>query len=177
MKLVQMPTNLLHIEEADLSVAGYDAGLLAGVRSYLPELAADRRGAAILTPAGRGGRQVLMLIARRVGAALRDENIAVRDGGGDMTVRKKRLCYLPGQLLGGALDLAAARTALASEAACFLQDLEAAAVPPDAVLALLDRRLGAGLPTFVNADPTGLAPTLVTGLRARLRVLEPAAGR
>lgn len=176
MKLVQMPTNLLHISEADLEAAGYDTGLLAAVRAYLPGLLDDRRGAAILTPPGGGGRQVLMLLARRVGAALRDENIQARDSGGDMTAQKKRLCYVPGQMLGGALALPDARAALMSEAACFLQDLEAAisaapALSADALLGLLDARMQSGLPTFVNADPARLPADLLAGLCARLRIL------
>jgi hypothetical protein len=175
MKLVQMPANLLHITEADLDAGGFDAGLVAAVRAYVPHALADRRGAAILAPAGGGGRQVLMLLARRVGAALRDENIEARDSGGDMAAQKKRLCYLPGQLLGGALDLPDARAAIVTEAACFLQDLEAAAstVPPAALLALLDERLGTGLPTFLNADPDRLPAGLTAGLRARLLLLAP----
>jgi hypothetical protein len=187
MKLVQMPANLLHVDESDLEAGGYDAGLLAALYDYLPGALSDRRGAAILAPAGGGGRQVLMLLARRIGAALRDENIAARDSGGDMTAQKKRLCYLPGQMLGGALGLPDARAALANEAACFLQDLEAAtaapghphplpepAVPVAEVLALLDARLRGGLPTFLNADPARLPADLVAALRARLLVLEPA---
>jgi len=174
-KLVQMPTNLLHITEDDLAAGGFDAGLLAAVRGYLPGVLADRRGAAVLAPAGGGGRQVLMLLARRVGAALRDENIEARDSGGDMAARKKRLCYLPGQMLGGALALPDARAALATEAACFLQDLEAAvpAVPAASLLGLLDARTQAGLPTFMNADPARLPADLLAGLRVRLRILEP----
>ena len=177
MKLVQMPTYLLHIGEADLQAAGYDAALLAAVRAYLPGLLDDRRGAAILTPPGGGGRQVLMLLARRVGAALRDENIQARDSGGDMAAQKKRLCYLPGQMLGGALALPDAHAALTSEAACFLQDLEAAActvpvVSTEALLGLLDARMQAGIPTFVNADPARLPADLLAGLCARLRILE-----
>jgi len=181
-----MPANLLHITEADLEAGGFDAGLLAAVRAYLPDVLADRRGTAILAPAGGGGRQVLMLLARRIGATLRDENIAARDSGGDMAAQKKRLCYLPGQVLGGALRLPDARTALASEAACFLQDLEAATatrvelsgetvVATAALLALLDERLQAGIPTFLNADPARLPADLILGLRGRLLVLEPTA--
>ena len=124
-----------------------------------------------------------MLLARRVGAALRDENIQVRDTGGDIKGSKKRLCYLPGDVLYEAFEEAATRQALADEAACFLQDLdlvwkgrvpESATPQPAEFLKLLDTRLAAGLPTFLNADRATLPAAVLDGLRARLQVLEPA---
>jgi hypothetical protein len=157
--------------------------VLADFRAYLPGVLEDRRGVAILLPEAAGGVLLLMLLARRVGAALRDENIQLRDTGGDIKGGKKRLCYLPGDVLDEAFDEAAARHALADEAACFLQDLdlvwkgrvpESATPRPAQFLALLDLRLAAGLPTFLNADPATLPAEVLTGLRARLQVLEPA---
>ena len=183
MKLVQMPPHLIRIDEADLVAAGIESGLLARFQAYLPSLLDDRRGLALLLPAGAGGEQLLMLLARRVGAALRDENIQVRDTGGDIKGQKKRLCYLPGDVLDEAYDTQADRQSLATEAACFLQDLhavwagrvpESATPRPDAFLELLDARLAAGLSTFLNADPAILPPEGEAGLRARLQILEPA---
>jgi hypothetical protein len=140
----------------------------------------------ILLPRGAGSEKLLMLLARRVGAALRDENIQVRDSGGDIKAAKKRLCYLPGSALDTAFDDAEARQALGEEAACFLQDLDRvwagrvaeSVVPrPAQLLSLLDARLAAGLPTFVTADPVALPLEVAAGLRDRLRVLESASPR
>ena len=182
-KLVQMPPELIRIDEADIVAAGIEPRVLAEFRAYLPGVLDDRRGAAILLPAEAGGVPLLMLLARRVGAALRDENIHLRDTGGDIKGGKKRICYLPGDVLDDAFDEAETRQALAEEAACFLQDLdlvwagrvpESATPQPAQLLKLLDTRLAAGLPTFLNADPATLPPEVLTGLRARLLVLEPA---
>jgi hypothetical protein len=189
MKLVQMPAELVRFSDADLDDAGLDRSLLAAFRAYLPEAVDDRLGMAILTPAGTGGHLLLMVLARQIGAALRDENIDLRDSGGDIKAAKKRLCYLPGAVLPEALTLPDARQTLADEAACFLQDLDAAWTPgesdpaplangparpaADAVRDLLYVRLAAGRPTFLNADPAGLPPGIEAALRARLRVIQP----
>ena len=179
-KLVQMPPELIHIEEVDIVAAGIEPRLLADFQAYLPGVLEDRRGLAILLPLGSGGVQLLMLLARRVGAALRDENINLRDTGGDIKGGKKRLCYLPGDVLGDAFEEAETRQALTNEAACFLQDLdqvwagrvpESATPTPRQLLTLLDVRLAAGLPTFLTADPAVLPPEVLAGLRARLQML------
>jgi hypothetical protein len=193
-----MPTELLHLEDADLDDAGIEPGLLAAFRAYLPRALEDRRGAAILAPAEAGGRQLLMVVARRIGAALRDENIHLREAGGDLKARRKKLCYLPAHALMAALGSPPARRALADEAACFIQDLDgawAAAPPagrvlgrsdagplgPDTPLApvdvldlldLLDTRRAGGRPTFLNAAPAGLPAGVESALRARLPILE-----
>ncbi|MGE3910658.1 MAG: hypothetical protein AB7K36_14950 [Chloroflexota bacterium] len=183
MRLVQMPPHLIRVDEADLVAADIEPGVLAQFQTYLPSVLEERRGVALLLPTGAGGDMLLMLLARRVGAALRDENIRLRDTGGDIKGEKKRLCYLPGDVLYEAYDTAADRQSLANEAACFFQDLDAvwagrvpeSATPrPDTFLALLDVRLAAGLPTFLNADPSTLPPAVLDGLRARLQVIEPA---
>lgn len=92
-----------------------------------------------------------------------------------MAAQKKRLCYLPGQMLGGALALPDARVALVTEAACFVQDLEAAlpSVSTATLLGLLDERLQTGLPTFIKPDPERLPADLAGGLRDRCSVLAP----
>ena len=176
-----MPTALLHLEDADLDEADVDPGLLAAFRSYLPGALTARRGLAILAPTDAGAHLLLVVLARRVGVALRDANIHLRDSGGDLKAGRKKLCYLPGDALGAALALPGLRTELAREAACFLQDLEGAwasgqAAPaplePSALLELLDDRLAAGRPTFLNAAPNGLPAGLEDGLRARLPVLD-----
>ena len=181
MKLVQIPTQLLHLEDADLDDGAAEPDLLAAFRAYLPHADEERRGVAILAPSGSGAERMLVVLARRIGAALRDANIRLRDGGGDLGVGRQKLCYLPGRVLGAALDRADARAALTSEAACFVQDLDgawadgpagAAGPAPEAFLGLVDARLAAGRPTFLNADPDGLPPRLAVGLRARLPVLE-----
>jgi hypothetical protein len=181
MKLVQMPANLLHVEDADLDGADVEPGILVAFRAYLPTALDERRGLAMLTSGSGGGRRMLMLLARRIGAALRDENIRRRDSGSDMAARKLRLCYLPGALLSAALDHPQARAELAREAACFFQDLDSAwkaeypgSTPRDAtaLLGLLDERLAAGRPTFLNAAPDRLPPGLEDALRARLPILE-----
>ena len=180
MKLVQMPTDLLHLEDADLDGAGIEPGLLAAFRAYLPHAVDEQRGLAILAPTG-GGHRLLMVLARRIGAALREANIHLRDTGGDIKTGRKKLCYLPGSVLRSALDRPDANAELAREAACFVQDLHGAWVTetsttptlePGALLDLLDQRLAAGRPTFLNAAPERLPPGLAEGLRIRVRVLE-----
>ena len=181
MKLVQMPTDLLHLDEADLASAGVDPSLLATFRAYLPSAQADTRGVAILAPAAAGTREVLMVLARRIGAALRDENIDLRERGGDLKSGRKKLCYLPGSALPAALGAPRARRTLAAEAACFVQDLEGAwatgsagsALKSGALLDLLDERLAGGRPTFLTAAPDRLPAEVERGLRTRLPVLEP----
>lgn len=182
-KLVQMPPDLVRIDEVDIVAAGHEPSLLAAYRAYLPTVLADRQGVAILASTETGSLPMLMLLARRVGAALRDENIRVRDGGGAITDPKKRLCYVPGSVLDEAYEEPDARQALATEAACFVQELDAvwagrvpesATLTPSRFLSFLDQRLAAGLPTFVQADPVRLPDAVLTGLRSRLRVIEPA---
>jgi hypothetical protein len=181
MKLVQMPTELLHLGDAGLPAAGVDPRLLGAFRSYLPGALEDRRGVAILAPPAAGTRPVLMVLARRIGAALRDENIRRREQGGDLKRGRKKLCYLPGSALPAALGRPSTRRVLADEAACFFQDLEAAwtagaagAAPlaPRAVLDLLDERLAAARPTFLSAAPEHLPTGLERGLRDRLPIIE-----
>lgn len=180
MKLVQMPVDLLHLEEDDLADLGVDGRLLAGYGEYLARAPNADRDLAILATAATGTRELLMVLARRVGVALRDENIRLRDRGGDLRGDRKKLCYLPGRALPEALRLPTARTALEREAACFFQDLEAAwqepspgaePLDPNAFLALLDTRRAGGLPTFVSADPRALPPGLEAQLQARVQVL------
>ena len=189
MKLVQMPTDLLHLADADLDAASLDPSLLAGFREYLPRALDERRGLAILAPADTGAHLLLMVLARRIGAALRDANIRLRDGGGDLKAGRQKLCYLPGDAFGSALKLPEARVELAREAACFVQDVDTAwaVVPvdaaqptgeprlePGALLDLLDERLAAGRPTFLNAAPERLPSGLAAVLRARLPILTTA---
>jgi hypothetical protein len=168
-------------------MAGVDAHLLAAFRAYLPGALDDTRGLAILAPPAAGTGRLLMVLARQIGAALRDENIHLRERGGDLKGGRKKLCYLPGSALPLALGEHAASRALASEAASFVQDLDLAwpgdaarhDPPPGArpfdwgqLVRLLDERLAAGRPTFLTADPGGLPPRLAGKLRARLHVLE-----
>jgi hypothetical protein len=192
-KLVQMPTDLLHLEDADLDRAGLDPGLLAAFRAYLGRALDERRGLAILLPTDANACHLLMVLARRIGVALRDANIRLRDDGGDLKAERQKLCYLPGAALASALGQPGVRGELAREAACFVQDLDtawgarqaspaaglapgpanAAPLEPSAVLALLDERLAAGRPTFLNAAPDRLPPGLADDLRARLPILTP----
>ena len=181
MKLVQMPVDLLHLEEADLDVADVGTRLLATFRARLPGALDERRGLAILAPASVEAQRLLMVLARRIGAALRDANIDLRESGGDLKAGRQKLCYLPGGALGVALDRPAARAALAREAACFFQDLDdawsaenpgSARLDSNVLLGLLDERLAAGRPTFLNAAPDRLPPGLEGALRARLPILE-----
>jgi hypothetical protein len=169
-KLVQMPVGLLHVDEADLDRAGVEPGLLAAYRAYLPRALEDRRGLLILAPPSQGGHHLLMLLARRIGAALRDANIRSRDAGGDMRASKLRICYLPGALLPTALATPDDRLVLATEAACFVQDLEDADL--DTLLSLVAERQAGGLPTFLQVDAARLLPVHERELRARLPVLE-----
>jgi hypothetical protein len=186
-KLVQMPTALLRVDEAELDAAGVDPGLLAAFRAYLPTVVSERRpalierrGLLILASVPGGGHHLLMVLARRIGAALRDANIHLRDWGGDLKAGRQKLCYLPGPALAGALDRPDLRLALTAEAACFVADLEriwhpapAGAAPsgPDALRSLLDERLAAGRPTFLQADPGALPQDVEAMLRARLPAL------
>jgi hypothetical protein len=178
MKLVQMPRELLHLERDDLPALGVERGLLAGFEAYLSRAADDRVGLAILAPPEAGARELLMVLARRVGAALRNQNIRLRDHGGDRQAGYKKLCYLPGSALPQALRTPRARRSLEGEAACFFQDLEmawadgAAALDPSVFLELLDLRLARRLPSYASAAPGALPAGLEGELRARLPVLE-----
>jgi hypothetical protein len=180
MKLVQMPVEFIHLDEADLPSLGIEAGLLAELRRYLE---GEPESLAILAPPEAGSRALLMVLARRVGAALRDDNIRLRDRGGDLGTHRKKLCYLPGAALPEALRTPSARRTLEREAAAFFEELEAAwraegtdaePLAPSAFLELLDARSARGLPTYLSASPRALPPGLERELRARLRILEPA---
>jgi hypothetical protein len=183
MKLVQMPVEFIHLEEDDLPNLCLDPGLLAGFRRYLGSGPAALESLAILPAPEAGTGQLLMVLARRVGAALRGENIRLRDRGGDLGAHRKKLCYLPGAALPAALRAPAARRTLEREAAAFFQDLDAAwraeradsePLAPRSFLGLLDARSARGLPTFLSARPRALPPDLEPALRARMRILEPA---
>lgn len=182
MKLVQMPVEFLHLDVDDLPSLGVDAGLLAGFRRYLDRERAALGSLAILVPPEAGTRALLMVLARRVGAALRDQNIRLRDHGGDLGAHRQKLCYLPGAALPAALRTGPARRALQHEAACFFQDLDAAwraersdtePLAPSAFLDLLEARSSRGLPTFLSAHPGALPPGLEREVRARMRILAP----
>jgi hypothetical protein len=183
-----MPVELLHLEELDLRERGVDERLLSGFEAYrstVPNVGttgwARAESLAILAPPEAGTRELLMVVARRVGAALRDENIHLRDRGGDLNAGRRKLCYLPGQALPEALRTPSTRRALEREAACFLQELDAAwpegqaepaPLAPAALLALLDTRLAGGRATFLSADPRHLPAGLDGEIRDRMRVLD-----
>ena len=182
MKLVQMPVELIHLDADDLPSLGLDAGLLARFRRYLTGEPTALESLAILAPPEAGSRALLMVLARRVGAALRDENIRLRDRGGDLRARRKKLCYLPGAALPEAFAAPPARGTLEREAAVFFQDLEAAWRPErtdpeplasSSLLDLVEARSARGLPTFLSADPRALPSELERELRARMRILAP----
>ena len=181
MKLVQMPVELLHLEQHELLALGVDERLLAQLEGALARTTGDQVGLAILAPPEAGTRELLMVLARRVGAALRNENIRLRDAGGDLAARHKRLCYLPGSALKAALWNTVARESLGREAACFFQDLDLTwatapgsrdSVNPATLVGLLDVRLQRKLPTYLSADPGRLPPGLEREVRARVQVLE-----
>src|ERR1041385_4478442 len=98
-----MPTFLLRLGDADLDDAGVDPALLLAFRGYLPRALEETRGLAILAPASAGTERLLMVLARRIGAALRDENIHLRERGGNLKAGRRKLCYLPGHALLHAL--------------------------------------------------------------------------
>jgi hypothetical protein len=170
MKLVQMPTDLIHVDVDDLPARGVDFALVAQLRAYLDNDPAARSSLAILAPVDRGSRELLMVVARRLGAALRDENIALRERGGDLQAGRNKLCYLPGSALADALSDDAAHRTLAAEAACFFDD-----VPADQIgrlLLLVDERSAHHLPTHLSADPGPLPDDALRQLRRRLRTIE-----
>lgn len=185
MKLVQMPVELLHVGVDDLGELGVDPALLAGYHAHLARMSDGGEGLAILGRRQAGTRELLMVLARRVGAALRDENIRLRDGGGDLRTERKKLCYLPGGVLAEAMATGAARRALEGEAAVFIQELDATwdrgrppteALDPTTFLLVLDGRRSRGLPTFISADPAALTAGLDAELRARMPAIEPQSG-
>ncbi len=177
MKLVQMPVDLLHVAADSLPALGVDPRLLAAFEAYRSRMPEPTESLAIFGPLATGTRELLMVLARQVGATLRDENIHLRDRGGDLKVGRKKLCYLPGGALTEAFRQPAARRTLRREAACFLQDLDAAFDgadgDPAALLELIDARRDGRLLTFLSADPAGLPGDLERELRARMTVIEP----
>ena len=181
MKLVQMPPELLHIEEDSLPTLGVNGELLAQFEAYRSSTRDRPDSLAILAHREMGTRELLMVLARHVGAALRNQNIRLRDTGGDLKAGREKLCYLPGGALSDALRSKPARQALEREAACFIQDLETAwspvgndirGLPPDEFLALLDLRNERALPTFLTATPERLPPRLTAELRHRMLSVE-----
>lgn len=86
-----MPVEWLHVDEEDLPRLGVDAGLLAGFRRYLDGERGGLESVAILAPPEVGTCELLMVLARRVGAALRDANIRLRDRSGDLAARRHTL--------------------------------------------------------------------------------------
>jgi hypothetical protein len=179
-KLVQMPRDLLHVDETDLPAAGVLPGLVPEFRAYHASVLNERRGLAILVPPTQGGRAMLMVLARRIGTSLRDANIRRREQGEDLRRNRQKLCYLPGSRLAEALATPETRDVLLDEAACFIQDLEAAWVgkragstlAPETLFDFLDERLAFGRPTFVSAAPRDLPHLVERGLRSRLCILE-----
>src|SRR5207244_13315090 len=123
-KLVQMPREALHLVQDELPGLGVERRLLAAFEVDLSRAADDQVGLAILAPPDAGTRELLMVLARRVGAALRNENMRLRDRGGGRQASYKKLCYLPGGALPQALRVPRARRSLEREAACSLQDLD-----------------------------------------------------
>jgi hypothetical protein len=182
MKLVQMPVELLHLTVDDLPDLGLEAALVAEFRRYLDRDPAGLESLAILAPPEAGSRALLMVLARRIGAALRDANIHLRDRGGDLATHRQKLCYLPGPVLPEALRTPTARRTLERETAVFFQDLDAAwqaeqvsvePLPPVSFLTLLETRASHQRPTFLTADPRALPRDLPREIRARMRTLEP----
>ena len=175
MKLVQMPAHLLHVDVDDLPGLGVAPALLKRFDEFRARCLEAPASLAIFGPPAAGTRELLMVLARHIGAALRDENIKLRDRGDDLQTGRKKLCYLPGSALSEALRDPAARRTLEREAACFLQDLDAAfhaGVSPAPVLDLLEARQVAGRPTFLSADSTNLPAELERELRKRTTVIE-----
>ena len=170
---MQMPTDLLHLEDADLG--GRIEPGAAGRLPRLSPVALDERRALSGSPQAPVGHRLLMVLARRIGAALRDANIALRDGGGDLKAERKKLCYLPGSALGAALQLPAARRELVREAACFVQDLDDAWTARQfgqtaLSLARCSTCSTSGAmparPTFLNAARSGCRAVLTDALRS-----------
>jgi len=176
-----MPRDLLAVEAADLPSLGVPAQLAHAAAELAARDGLTLPSAAILGSRDAGTTAVLMVLARKVGAALRDYNIRLRDGG-DVSATRLRLCYLPGAALPEALASVTARRTLESEAALFLADLDdawtVAGVTADLGAALLDllaSRDGAALRTFVSADPTRLPESILRVLgRDRFVVLHAA---
>jgi hypothetical protein len=172
MKLVRMPRHLLAVEPEDLPGLGVAPGLAAAVAALAGGDPDAIPSLAILGPREAGTTPALMLLARRVGARLRDDNIRLRDSGGDLAAGRKALCYLPGADLAAALARPDARRALHAEAAVFVQDLDDSGRASDGeVCALVAARRERRLRTFVSADPGRLSPRLLSALAANLAVV------
>lgn len=174
MKLVQMPRDLLSVESDDLPALGVHPDIVAAILARCAGDPLTMPSLALLGPAQSGTTAALMVLARTVGVALRDENIRLRDTGGDLQARRRKLCYLPGAVLSAALRSAGARRALRAEAAVFLQSLDAAwaaeaSAPAIEVElgALLAERHHRGVQTFVSADPAGVPADVRTLLLER----------
>ncbi|MFN0072183.1 MAG: hypothetical protein ACKVVP_11920 [Chloroflexota bacterium] len=172
-----MPTHLLHVEANDLPAHGQECELLSAFRAYLPRALQETRGVAILAPDSDSTTAMLMVLARNIGAALRDDNIRMRAGGHDMRTERKSLAYLPGTMLATALADSEAYQTLTSVAACFIQDLaltwsDGSPDLPEIWLNLLTARLAASRPTFLSADPASLPASVREALRRGLTVIE-----
>ena len=173
-----MPRDLLTVDQADLPALGVHPVLLDAVAARRDTEPLTIRSLALLGPRSAGTTAALMVLARRIGAALRDENIRLRDRGGDLRRGRRKLCYLPGGSLSAALGDDRARRALESEAVVFLQDLDDALVSSagapasdQAVMNLLALRHRGGVRTFVSADPAALPAAVREALVAGLETV------
>ena len=168
MKLVQMPRDLLTVEVEDLAGLGVHPALIDAVAARCAGDPLAIRSLALLGPREAGTTPALMVLARLIGAALRDANIRLRDGGGNLRAGRLKLCYLPGSALPAALAAGDARRALEAEAALFIENLDGADGNDAAVAALLAERRRHGARTFVSADPVWLPPSLLAAVVAAL---------
>ena len=173
-----MPRDLLTVDQADLPALGVHPALVDAVAARHEADPLAIRSVALLGPRSAGTTAALMVLARRIGAALRDENIRLRDRGGDLRHGRRKLCYLPGTSLPAALGDDRALRALESEGVVFIQDLDdawagaadAAAIDP-AVMSLLALRDRGGGRTFVSADPVALPAAVREALVAGLEIV------
>ena len=184
MKLVQMPRDLLTVELDDLPALGVHPALIEAVAARCAGDPLAVPSLALLGPRAAGTTAALMVLARRIGVALRDANIRLRDTGSDLRRGRRKLCYLPGSALPAALDAADTRRALQWEAAVFLQDLDGAWKDTHhaeevelAVAALVADRRRHGSRTFVSADPTALPAAVYETLDAELEIVAVNGGR
>lgn len=180
-----MPRELLSAEADDLPGLGVHPALVAAVAERCAAMNVIE-GVALLGPPEWGATPALMVLARKVGAALRDDNIRLREAGGDLARGRKKLCYLPGSTVREALATEAGHRALHVEEAVFLQDLDAVwtgdgAAQPEAstlastlaamLAAMLAERCRRQLRTFVSADPAGLPPNVLHALTNTMDVI------
>ena len=94
-KLVQMPAELVRLDDAQLAELNVDPGLLATFRTYLPRASDDPRGVAILAPPFELHPRAVDGSARRSRRGVERRKHCSAQSGGDLRTGRKSSATCP----------------------------------------------------------------------------------